>query len=98
MVPLTTNGDVATRLLDKTVNHRQTQSGAWAYFLGGKEGFEGVRLNFFRHSAARVLSRQFNVVSDFNIDSAASARMPLQFVYLRTRLLIRHRFALHPWL
>ena len=46
--------DLAARLLDEAVGHRQAQAGALPGRLGGEEGFEGARQHLGRHALAGV--------------------------------------------
>ncbi len=54
--------DEATRLLDKTVDHAQAESGAAAHRLGGEERLERAVQDVRRHARAGVGDRDSHVV------------------------------------
>ena len=49
--------DESAALFDDPVNHREPQSSAFPYLLGGKERLENSSLRFLIHSNARVPDR-----------------------------------------
>ena len=55
--------DVAARLLDQAVHHRQPQARALALGLGREEGLEGLVDDFLRHAAAGVAHGQQHVLA-----------------------------------
>ena len=58
--------DVASALLDDSVDRRKPQAGAFAFFLGGEEWFENARLGFSVHACAGIGNRKQDVGAGLN--------------------------------
>nr|GEU28229.1 hypothetical protein [Tanacetum cinerariifolium] len=66
--------DVAARLLDQAIHHRQAEAGALAFRLGGKERFERLRQHLCRHAAARVADGNHDVLAGRDVGMALAVR------------------------
>src|ERR1700689_3755884 len=64
--------DVSGALLYDAIDGGESESGAFAFFFGGKEGLEDSRLCFFVHADAGVAYGQQNVVAGTNKGLAAA--------------------------
>ena len=52
---------MAAGLFDQAVNHAEPQAAAFAGFLGGKKGFEGMFQHLGRHAATVIANRQHDI-------------------------------------
>ena len=72
--------NVPARLLDETIDHAETESGAGACRLGGEERLERAPAHLFRHARSRVGDRNQDIVPGANI------RIRLRIVGIKTRM------------